>query len=285
MTQADQVAHEWTGRTVHGHDGVKLGKLTEVVDRGADGRGTWGVVRSPFGRRKLVPLDGAAAGDGGVLTVPVDRASLRSAPRAAAAAPDAETGTALQNHYHGRRVLADAQLRQHERFGGTKVGAAFFGWLVAVGLTVLLAGVAGAIGAVVGAADLAPAPTPADATSVGLTSAVLALAVLVVAYFAGGYVAGRLARFDGARNGFLAWLIGALVTLAAAVAVAVAGAEYNLFRLVQLPAVPVTAEQLTVGGLLTLAAVALGTLVAAVLGGAAGQRYHHRVDRVGVDAI
>jgi hypothetical protein len=47
----------------------------------------------------------------------------------------------------------------------------------------------------------------------------------------------------------------------------------------------VTTEQLTVGGLLTLAAVALGTLVAAVLGGAAGQRYHHRVDRVGVDGI
>ena len=55
--------------------------------------------------------------------------------------------------------------------------------------------------------------------------------------------------------------------------------------LIQLPAFPVTAEQLTVGGLLTLAAVALGTLVAAVLGGAAGQRYHHRVDRVGADAI
>ena len=284
MTQADQATHEWTGRTVHGHDGVKLGKLTEVVGSGADGRGTWGVVRSPLGRRKLVPLDGAAAGDGGVLMVPVDRASLRSAPRAAAAAPDAATGTALQNHYHGRHVLADARMRQHERFGGTKVGAAFFGWLVAVGLTLLLAGLAGGIGAAIGAADLAPAPTSADAASVGLTSAVLALVVLVVAYFAGGYVAGRLARFDGARNGFLTWLIGAVVTLAAAVAVAVAGAGYNLFQLVQLPAVPVTAEQLTVGGLLTLAAIALGTLVAAVLGGAAGQRYHHRVDRVAADA-
>jgi hypothetical protein len=251
-----------------------------VVGSGADGRGTWGVVRSPLGRRKLVPLDGAAAGDGGVLMVPVDRAGLRSAPRAAAAAPDAATGTALQNHYRGRRVLADAQMRQHERFGGSKVGAAFFGWLVAVGLTVLLAGLAGGIGAAIGAADLAPAPTSADAASVGLTSAVLAVVVLVVAYFAGGYVAGRLARFDGARNGFLTWLIGAVVTLAAAVAVAVAGAGYNLFQLVQLPAVPVTAEQLTVGGLLTLAAIALGTLVAAVLGGAAGQRFHHRVDRV-----
>jgi hypothetical protein len=283
MTQADQGTHEWTGRTVHGHDGVKLGKLTEVVGGSADGRGTWGVVRSPLGRRKLVPLDGAGARDGGILEVPVDRASLRSAPPVAATAPDAETATALQHHYHGRRVLADARLRQHERFGGTKVGAAFFGWLVAVGLTVLLAGVAGGIGAAVGAADLVPTPTATDAASVGLTSAVIALVVLLVAYFAGGYVAGRLARFDGARNGFLTWLIGALVTLAAAVAVAVAGAEYNLFQLVQLPAFPVTAEQLTVGGLLTLAAIALGTLVAAVLGGAAGQRYHHRVDRVAVE--
>jgi hypothetical protein len=52
MTQADQGTHEWTGRTVHGRDGAKLGKLTEVVGRGPDGHGTWGVGR---GRRRRSP--------------------------------------------------------------------------------------------------------------------------------------------------------------------------------------------------------------------------------------
>jgi hypothetical protein len=286
MAQAEQGTHDWTGRTVHGRDGTKLGTLTEVFPPGASGEsGTWGVVRSSLGRRRLIPLDGASADEGGGLEVPVDKATLRTAPRASADAPDPETETALTRHYRSRRVLADAQLRQHERYGGMKLGAAFFGWLVAIGLTVLLAGVAAGIAAAVGnSAGATPGTLAGDAASTGIISALVALAVMLVAYYAGGYVAGRLARFDGARNGFFTWLIGVLVTVVAAIVAAVAGSQYNVFTQVQLPAVPVSAEQLTVGGILTLAAIVIGTLLVAVLGGKAGERFHHKVDRAAFES-
>ena len=44
------------------------------------------------------------------------------------------------------------------------------------------------------------------------TGSVATVAVLLVCYYTGGYVAGRLARFDGARNGFLSWVVGILAT-------------------------------------------------------------------------
>jgi hypothetical protein len=49
----------------------------------------------------------------------------------------------------------------------------------------------------------------------------------------------------------------------------------------ELPAVPVGDSELATGGALALAIAVVGTLVAAVAGGKAGERYHRRVDRVG----
>ena len=54
--------------------------------------------------------------------------------------------------------------------------------------------------------------------------------MLTIAYLTGGYVAGRLARFDGARNGLLTWLLGLILTVLAGVAAAVVGAEHRLRR-------------------------------------------------------
>ena len=41
----------------------------------------------------------------------------------------------------------------------------------------------------------------------------------------------------------------------------------------------------TTGGLIALAAVVLGTLLAAFVGGKVGNRYHRKVDRVGRSAL
>jgi hypothetical protein len=284
MAQADQDTQGWTGRTVHGRDGTKLGTLTEVFARGEGGTtGDWGVVRSRLGRRRLVPLNGASTTGERTMTVPVDRRSLRAAPDTAAGAPDADTESTLQHHYTGHGVLTDAHARQHERFGGAKVGAAFFGWLVAVGLTVLLGGLAGGLAAAAGAS--AAFPAGADVAPMGLTGAVVAVVVLLIAYYAGGYVAGRLARFDGTRNGVLAWVIGLVVTVVAAIVAVVAGSRYDVLGTVRLPVVPVSADQLTLVGVVALVVVVLGTLLAAALGGKAGERFHHRVDRVATDTL
>jgi len=64
----------------------------------------------------------------------------------------------------------------------------------------------------------------------------------------------------------------------------IAGNEYNLFSGLNLPRLPVEEGDITLGGVIVLAAVLLGTLLAAMAGGKAGERYHRRVDEVGYEA-
>ena len=264
---------DWTGATVRGRDGEKLGTLVEVLPSAGGTRGRWGVVRSMLGRRRVVPLDGAADDGTGDLSVPTDRDSVRTAPLLDdAATADAEATGALHRHYTGRGVLADARELQHARYGGSKLGSAFFGWLVAVGLTVLLGVLAGAVTEAVGADR-------------DRTDALVTVAVLIVGYYTGGYVAGRLARFDGARNGFLSWVVGLLATLALAVFGMFVGAQYDVLSRIQLPTLPAAFGQVTIANLVLLAVAITGTLVAAVLGGRAGEGFHRRVDRAAAKAI
>ncbi len=107
--------------------------------------------------------------------------------------------------------------------------------------------------------------------------------VLMLAYFAGGYNAGRLSRFDGGRQGFGVWVVGLLITVLLAVAGLVFGSEYNVLE--RLPRIPIDEGSLATGGLITLAVIVLGTLLAAILGGKAGERYHKKIDRAGLDHL
>jgi hypothetical protein len=263
---------DWAGRTVRGRDGSRLGTLVEVLPGEGGAPGRWGVVRSVFGKRRMVPLDDAADDGTGDIGVGTDRASLRAAPVLDGTAANTSATDELRRHYTGRGVLADARALQHERYGGAKLGSAFFGWLVAVGLTVLLGVFAGAGLAAVGATG----------PRAGLVTTV---AVLVVGYYTGGYVAGRLARFDGARNGFLSWVVGVLASVALAVLAAFVGAQYDVLSRVQVPTLPAGFEQVTVANLVALAVAVTATLVAAVLGGKAGEGFHRRVDRAAADAL
>jgi hypothetical protein len=104
---------------------------------------------------------------------------------------------------------------------------------------------------------------------------------VMLAYYAGGYVAGRMSRFDGGRQGMATWAIGLIVTVALALAAVVLGDEYNVLEQLHLPALPVGDETLATGGLIALAAIAVGSLLAAIVGGKLGERYHKKVDRVG----
>jgi len=174
----------------------------------------------------------------------------------------------------GRREVLQ---RQREEFGGFMWGAAFFGWLSAVGVATLLVAIVAATGAAIGLTNAS------DATStVGIVGGVLLLVVLMLAYYCGGYVAGRMARFNGPRQGIAVWLLGLLVTIVLAVAGVVFGAEYNVLSGLNLPRIPVGEGSLTTGGLIALAAVLIGTLLAAIAGGKAGTHFHRKVDRVGL---
>jgi hypothetical protein len=180
----------------------------------------------------------------------------------------------------GREQMHAVRARQRERYGGINWGAAFFGWLVAVGLGALLVGLLAATGAAVGLTELAD-ETAGNAEEIGLGGAIALLAALAIAYFAGGYVAGRMSRFDGARQGMSCWLLGLVVTAALAVAGAILGSEYNVLERLDLPAVPVGDSEFATGGALALAIVVVGTLIGAIAGGKMGERYHRRVDRAG----
>ena len=183
-----------------------------------------------------------------------------------------------------RERMNDVRARQRDEYGGINWGAAFFGWLVAVGLGALLVGLVAATGAAVGLTELSSAEATGEAESIGVGGAIALLVVLAVAYYCGGYVAGRMSRFDGARQGMAAWLIGLVVTIVLAVAGAVLGSEYNVLERLDLPALPVGDSQLATGGAIALAILLIGTLVAAVVGGKAGERYHRKIDRAGFEA-
>ncbi len=183
-------------------------------------------------------------------------------------------GALDREHMHAVRA------RQREEFGGINWGAAFFGWLVAVGLGALLVGLLAAAGAAVGLTELSD-EAAGNATELSLGGAIALLAALAIAYFAGGYVAGRMSRFDGARQGLGTWLVGLVLTVVLAVVGVVLGSEYNVLEQLELPAVPVGDSELATGGVLALIIVAGGTLVAAIAGGKAGERYHRKVDRAG----
>jgi hypothetical protein len=90
-----------------------------------------------------------------------------------------------------------------------------------------------------------------------------------------------MSRFDGGRQGLGTWAIGLIVTILLAVAAVVLGDQYNVLEQLNLPALPVGDQTLATGGLIALAAILLGTLLAAMFGGKVGQRYHRRVDRAG----
>ena len=173
--------------------------------------------------------------------------------------------------------VPDPEQRRKDRFGGINWGADFFGWLVAVAVTVLLAGIIGGVAAGTGAEEEL-LPTASDA-ELGLAAVLTLTVVLLVGYYAGGYVAGRMSRFDGPRQGLGVWLIGLLVTIAAVAAGTFLGSEYNVLDRVDLPSIPLSTDAMTTGGVVLAAVLLLGTLLAALAGGSVGRHYHARVDR------
>jgi MFS family permease len=197
----------------------------------------------------------------------------------------ARTGTAERGATRagadGTPAVRDVISRQREEHGGIRWGGAFFGWLVAIGLASLLIAVLSAAGAAIGLTSASSSQASSQAGTIGIVGGIVMLAILLIAYYAGGYVAGRMARFDGPRQGVAVWVIGLVVTVVLAVAGALLGAEYNVLSQLNLPRIPVDEGSLATGGLIALAAIVIGTLLAAVLGGKQGTHFHRKIDRTG----
>jgi hypothetical protein len=218
-----------------------------------------------------------------------ERRAARNGDPVAAMPPRTGTGVATAERTEterrpvAERAATEAELRRREEFGGLNWGAAFFGWLVAIGLAALLVGIVAAAGTAIGLVEVSGSEVQGNAEAIGIVGGALLVGILALAYFAGGYVAGRMSRFDGARQGAGVWVIGLLTTIVLAIAGIVGGTEYNVLERLDLPRIPIDEGDLTTGGAIALGAVLLGTLLASMLGGKAGQRYHRRVDTAGWD--
>jgi hypothetical protein len=178
----------------------------------------------------------------------------------------------------GDDTLVAMRERQRIRFGGFSWGSAFFGLLSAIGLAAILLGIVAAAGVAIGVSEIKDV-TNGDAETIGLGGAILVLAVLALSWFCGGYVAGRMARFDGVRQGFAVWAWTVLVGVILTVAALIGGSDYDVFAQLNLPNVAVGDQTLTTGGAITLAAACVVTLLSAIAGGKVGDRFHRRVDR------
>ena len=166
-----------------------------------------------------------------------------------------------------------------------KLGSCFF-WLAATGLAVLVISLAGAVGLSVGqGTDLAATDTAGNVTPIGIGGAIALLVVVFASYWAGGYVAGRMARFSGARQGLGVWLW-VVLTVVLTVIAAIAGTQIEVWdRLQSLPQVTVNANTLSTVGIVTPIGIVVVSLVGAVLGGLSGMHHHRTIDKTGIDVV
>ena len=161
----------------------------------------------------------------------------------------------------------------HDRFGGFDLPASLVGMLTALAFTVLLAGL---IGAAIGAVgyQVGLDGNEEEISTAGLVGGAV---TLFLAYVVGGWAAGRIARYDGPRNGLMA---GVWTILLAAVLSALAawlGDKYDVLGRVDLPQW-FSRDALTAGAIVSGAVAILAMLIGGALGGWWGERFHRRAD-------
>lgn len=175
--------------------------------------------------------------------------------------------------------------RLRDMYGGVDWLASFLGFVFTVVLASLFSAIAGFV--------LVPFGFSPEISGGQLGASVLTgLAVLGVliflTYFFGGYVAGRLARFDGGRNGamVLVWtfIVALILTL---VAVVFSGYLPDGVANVSATLAQGTASAVGnlagtgVAGIIVAVAALLLALLGGFFGGRLGGRYHTEIDRSG----
>jgi CBS domain containing-hemolysin-like protein len=160
-----------------------------------------------------------------------------------------------------------------QTFGGLDLPATLVGTLTALAVLILLGGLVGAaIGAVGYQTGL-----KGTAEEISIASLIGGLIVLFIAFLVGGWAAGRMARYDGARNGLVTAVWAIVLAAVLSALAALFGAQYDVFRNVELPQF-FSRDALTLGGIVSALVAIAVMLVAGLLGGKWGERYHRRVD-------
>ena len=182
-------------------------------------------------------------------------------------------------------VRGEREQQLISRYGGFDWIASFLGFAVAIFFGVVLLGIVGAIVGAVGFQMHAPVPKVGSSVAgstqtLGIGALISSLVAVFLAYLIGGYTAGRLARFEGRKNGVgvVVWTI--VVGIILAVLGAILGNKFDVAKQFHLH---IDTGTMTTAGLISLAVTLIVMLIAAVVGGALGERYQRRIDReVGV---
>jgi len=247
-------------------------------------------------RRRTGPL-----GDDETRQVPTDDGSEATRPvttgRSSGRAPREEKETRVIRSAQRPDTVRDAtpyprgyfeaveerEDRLRDMYGGVDWLASFLGYVFTVVLAFVFSAIAGLV--------LVPFGFLPEISGGQLGASVLTgLAVLGVliflTYFFGGYVAGRLARFDGGRNGamVLVWtfIVALILALVAVVfsgflPAGMADGVSNLARGAVSTATNLAGA--SVAGIIVAVAALLLALLGGFFGGRLGSRYHTEIDR------
>jgi hypothetical protein len=230
-------------------------------------------IRSAGGEAEPSRTQGGAEGPSGVRETRVIRATGH---------PDTtrEATPYPRGYFEAAEDRAD---RLRDMYGGVDWLASFLGFV----FTVVLASVFSAIsGLALLPLGISPDISGGQIGAPAITGLALLGVLIFLAYFFGGYVAGRLARFDGGRNGAMVGVWTFIIVLILALAALVfsgflpAGVTDRITNLVQ--GIVSAAGNLIGAGPVGIGA-ALAALVIALLGGflggRLGSRYHAEIDR------
>ena len=163
-------------------------------------------------------------------------------------------------------------------FGGIDLPATLVGMLAALAFLILFGGLVGAaIGAIGYQTGLS-----GNEKELSIAGLVGGLVALFLAYLLGGWTAGRIARYDGPRNGLMTGVWTLVLAAILSGLAAWLGNEYDVLGRVDLPQW-FSRDALTTGGIVSAVLAVGAMLLGGLLGGGWGERYHRRADAAIVD--
>src|ERR687893_1496688 len=168
-------------------------------------------------------------------------------------------------------------------YGGVDWLASFLGFVFAAVVAALFSLIAGLVLAPLGLS----LNLGGEIGAAIITGLVLVALLIFLIYFFGGYVAGRLARFDGGRNGamLLLWTLAAALLAALGVGIfssflpaSISGSIRDFIQNEVLSTIG-NLSRLGIVGILVAIGAVLVALLGGFLGGRLGSRYHAEIDR------
>ncbi|WP_162924472.1 hypothetical protein [Rubrobacter indicoceani] len=227
-------------------------------------------------RARAVPPEGSSSGDEKETRV------IRTDAAARERRGGVSQGAARQEAAYARGYFESEEERSErlrEIYGGVDWLASFLGFIFAAVAGGFLFGVASLILVPLGVS----VQVGGALTAAAITALVLLAVLVFLTYLFGGYVSGRLARFDGGRNGAMsvvwALLVGFLLFVAGTLLPGTVGESVRDFY--QGSLLPTLSSLLDLGaaGIGAVVGVVIIAILGGIVGGKIGSRYHEEIDQ------